>query len=263
MFKKIFCIALALLTLTAALCAPIPASAEDTSDGYLVVTANGKDPVTVKVGEEFICHVGLYAGPVKLQNGQAELLYDADYVQFDPYIPEDCWDAESYIFAPAVYKSGLFMYTEYSGFVNYNYSRISGVDTYDSADKFYARFRFKATAPGRTDITHTIRYMRDINDYVLYYKSVPDDKVNPYTVTSVERTEGMFGDADGDLNVTVMDATYIQQIAAGADREYSEKVSDLNADGAVSLRDAVTLRRHLAKKKDIPAIGTWLFASED
>lgn len=241
-------------------CVPVSAATVD-NDGVLIVTVNGENPTPVKVGSEFIITVGLYAGPVRIMNGQAEMIYDPDYVSFVP-VKGVNEDRESYCFPLSICNSNLVFNIQNSGLINYNFSRISGVALFSSTDKRFARFRMKAEAPGTVNIIHTVEYMMDINDRKIFNASVPDPEIGPYTAITVETPSGCIGDADNDLSVTVLDAVMMQRIAAGADLSCKIETADVTGDGLVSLKDALIIRRYLAGKEVPAAVGTWMFASE-
>lgn len=61
----------------------------------------------------------------------------------------------------------------------------------------------------------------------------------------------VYGDANGDGNVDIMDATYIQKYKIGAQgydlTEYQRRCADVNRDGNVTVRDATLIQMKLAK----------------
>lgn len=276
--KKILCIALALTMLAAMSIACVPAGAEDadlaqTAAGdVLVVTANGTNPTEVKVGNEFVLFVGLYAGDEKILDGQTHMEYDTDYLSFDPHeetvtIEEDgeveiVSGIEYYSFLPKIRNASLVYNFSTPGVINYNFTKASGVAAINDTSKLFARFRFKAVAPGTTDILHEIQYMVNSSEKHIYYKGVANDEINPYMVCTIEPSEGCLGDADGDYDVNILDATYMQRVAAGVSLSADLKTADVTGDNAISLKDAVALRKYLAGKPDNNGIGNWLFVSE-
>lgn len=63
--------------------------------------------------------------------------------------------------------------------------------------------------------------------------------------------EIILGDADGDGEVTIIDATAIQRVLAELPTaSYNEKAADADADGEVTIMDATAVQRHVA---DLPA----------
>jgi len=259
--KKLLCLVLALaLMMTAVL--SLTTSAYGAADGSrLVITANGQDAVSVAVGNEIVFRVGLYAGSEKILNGQAALTYDPAFLEVVQYPAAD--EMEAYSFPEEINNAGIVMNVENLGAVNYNFTKgKGGVGVFDDARRLFARFRFKVIAPGTTDITHIIQYMTDVNDVRVYYKDLPNEEVNPYTVLTIEPSYGRIGDADGDFEVTILDATMMQRAAARAVSGLKTPLADVNGDKAISLKDAVAIRKYLAGKGDNAAIGTWLFASE-
>ena len=72
-----------------------------------------------------------------------------------------------------------------------------------------------------------------------------------YTFTIPESSIILLGDADGDGEVSILDATTIQRHLAELKVEkYVEEASDADADGEVSILDATEIQRYLA---DLPA----------
>ncbi len=60
----------------------------------------------------------------------------------------------------------------------------------------------------------------------------------------------MIGDADGDNEVSVLDATIIQRVIASLEvTAYNEAAADADGDGAVNVLDATAIQRHLV---DLP-----------
>ena len=61
----------------------------------------------------------------------------------------------------------------------------------------------------------------------------------------------LLGDSNGDGNVDIMDATYIQKYKIGAQgydlTEYQRRCADVNRDGNVTVRDATLIQMKLAK----------------
>lgn len=269
--KKLLCLALTLIMIAALTVAAVPAGAEPASgDGVLIVTANGENATEVKVGNEFILRVGLNAGDVKILNGQVHMEYDPDLVSFDPYKvsvsdgeggmtdPE----VELYSFPTSINNSGIVLNYSEEGVINYNFTRAHGVGVFNTTDKLFARFRFKATAAGTTDISHIIQYMINVNEERLYYQSVALEPVNPTTAVTIEPSNGCVGDADGDYDVTILDATFMQRSAAGVSQSCDLTTADVTGDNKVSLKDVIAVRKYLAGKATGFDAGKWLFASE-
>lgn len=264
--KKHISIVLTLLIILSTLSGiSVGAETEDTNDSdTLIVTANGMNPTQVKVGNEFIYYVVLFAGDKKIVNGQVEMTFDSDYVSVVPYSVTNGEDEDMalYSFPASLNNAGLVYYTGNKNLINYNFSRINGVGVFNQQGKLFTRFRFKATAAGTTDITHSIQYMMNADEVSVYYDSVPNDEIKPYTDITIEPSVGCVGDADGDFDVTIMDASELQRLAAGANLAYDMKTADVSGDKFISLRDAMILRKYLAGKDNYDTIGTWLFASE-
>ena len=258
--KKLLCLILALMLV--ALSATVAVSAASDGEDVLVVTVNGANPMRIDVGNEFIVRVGLYAGSSKIINGQCRVSYDSDYLSYVPVMGVR-EDEESYCFPGSICNSGIVMNSALNGTILYNFSRITGVAAFDDADKLFARFRFKAEAPGTVDITHLIEYMKDLGDHKIYYGCAPDPAIAPYTATTIEPSLGCVGDIDGDYSVTLLDATMMQRIAAGERIALDLGFSDVTGDGAVTLRDAMVIRRYLAGDMTLAEVGKHLYRSEE
>lgn len=270
--KKLLCLALTLIMIAALTVAAVPAGAESASgDDVLIVTANGENATEVKVGNEFILRVGLNAGETKILNGQVHMEYDSDLVSFVPHmitvVDEDGElsdpEVELYSFPTSIYNSGIVLNYSDLGVINYNFTRAQGVSVFNNTDKLFARFRFKATAAGTTDISHIIQYMINTDEERIYYQSKALAPINPYTVITIEPSDGCVGDADGDLDVTILDATYMQRSAAGVSQSCDLTTADVTGDKKVSLKDVIAVRKYLAGKSTGYDVGKWLFASEN
>lgn len=71
-----------------------------------------------------------------------------------------------------------------------------------------------------------------------------------------EPSIGLLGDADGDGNITVLDATCIQKQLAGLKPpSFTEALSDADGDGTLSVLDATSLQKWLASLPSNPDIG--------
>lgn len=263
--KKLLCVALTLMMLIMALTV-VPVSADAGEDNTLIITANGENPVAVEVGNEIVFRVGLYAGSVKILNGQVEMGYDADllsYVPYEVYTPAyEEYSVEGYSFPSSILNAGIVFNPDEAGAIKYNFTKAQGVAVFNDPSKLFARFRFKVLAPGTTDISHIIQYMVDMNEQNIYYKEVPSTVINPYMNITIVPSEGLVGDANGDYEVSILDATFLQRAAAGANLDYDVKTADLTGDKSISLKDALIVRKYLAGHQVDSAIGTWLFATE-
>ena len=266
--KKFLCIAISLLMLISASLISVPAAPEENAmdNGVLIVSGNGQNPTEVEVGNEFIVFIGLYAGPDRILNGQVHMEFDTNYVEFVPYelTSDDGEDKgiQFYSFPSKIRNAGIVYNYDTPGVLNYNFTKASGISACNDPSKLFARFRFKATAAGTTDISHIIQYMINNKEEHIYYKDTPSETINPYMVITIEPAEGLIGDADGDHEVTIMDVTYIQRYCAGADLKCDPRFADFTGDDAVSLKDAVVLRKYLVGQPVTADIGEWVFASE-
>lgn len=74
---------------------------------------------------------------------------------------------------------------------------------------------------------------------------------------AADSTAYMIGDADGDNEVSVLDATVIQRVVASIDvADFNESAADADGDGAVTVFDATAIQRHLADLSTNYRIGT-------
>lgn len=266
--KRLLCAALILIMIAAmtVVAASADSAPAETGASVLTVTANGANPVQVEVGNEFIVRVGLKASDEKILNGQIHMEYDPAYVAFDPhmiyadYFEEDAMEA--YSFPSSIYTSGLVINYSNPGIINYNFTKARGVAVFNSTDALFARFRFKATAAGKTDITHIIQYMIDVNDQRIYYANEPCEGADPEMKITIEPAAACIGDADNDNEVTILDATFAQRVAAGADLSYDAAKADVTGDKALSLKDAIVIRKYLAGIDTGSGCGEYQFTSE-
>jgi hypothetical protein len=264
--KKLLCLALAITMILTAVFVMPASAASDT----LTITANGTTVGTVKVGSEFLFTVGLYAGEKKILNGQAHLDYDTVHLSFVPftagYYDEDnifVSSIDAYSFPAKILSANLVINADRTGQINYNFTKSDGVAVINNANKYFARFRFVATAAGTADITNTIAYMIDVDEQQIYYKEQASTTVNPYQRYSIETPVGLVGDVNSDQKITIMDATIIQRAAAGIATEYSSlAAADINGDRTVSLRDAMYIKQYLANLYTGANVGSGVYTSE-
>lgn len=259
--KKLFCLVLSALIMISALSAAA-VSASAASTDKLILTDEGRKLGEVAVGNEFIFRVGLNTGDRYLINGQGTISFDPAYVSFVGY--GDNWD--SYCFSEKLINTSLVTNYTDSG-IYYNFSKYSGFEGFTSVDEHYFKARFKATAAGTTDIHHIIEVMtaREGNDTVrLFTKGKANEQLDPipYSVSSVDIATAYIGDANGDYDISVLDATYIQMITAGKNLGYKTVNADVNSDSAVNLKDALVIQRYKAGMSVSGNIGKWIFANE-
>jgi len=237
----------------------------DAAVKYLTITGNGQNPVKVAVGNEIIFNVGLYAGEKNILDGQGYVEYDNKYVSFVPYTAYNKvsgeYDIDAYSFPSKIVSCGLVLNADVENHLLYNFTHAKKVDVFNDVNKHYAKFHFKAIAAGTTDISHVIEHMIDSDENRVFYHNVAQEGTGAYTVITIEPSNGMVGDANGDFSVDIMDATYMQMAAAGS-ATCSLNTSDLTGDNAVSLKDALYMRKYLAGKVKNDKIKAYLFTSE-
>ena len=260
--KKLFCLILSALILISAISAAA-VSAGAASAGKLIITDEGRKLGEVEVGNEFIFSVGISTGDRPLINGQGTVSFDSSYVAYVDYGDPD---RDSYSFPEKIINTGLV--TNYtSAGIYYNFSKYSGIEGFSSTKEHYFKARFKALAPGTTEIRHIMEVMtaRDGSDTVrLFYKGKANEQIDPipYSISSIEASTAYIGDANGDYEISVLDATYIQMITAGKNLDYKLINADVNNDGVITLRDALIIQRYKAGISVLGNIGEWIFESE-
>lgn len=266
--KKLLCILLVLIFAASAFaCVPISAAADT-----LTVTDGGRVLTTVKVGSEFIYRVGVNAGDYMIYTGQGYIKYNKKYIQPVEYGPKDSRgniNMDAYCF-PQVIRNTSYV-TNYFGLDNeirYNFtSPQKGVGVFNDENAHYFKIRFKALEAGKVELNHVFEVMTtNVNGDKL--RIFTEGKANknldpvPFQVTSAEAPTALVGDADGDFEVSVMDATFIQYVTAGKKAEFDVANADVNSDGDVNLRDALSIRRYKVGMTTDPGVGEWIFESE-
>ncbi len=264
MKKPISLILCALILISALSFAPAAAGAA--SAGKLILTDEGRQLGEIEVGNEFIFKVGLYTGDRDLINGQGIVSYDPAYLAFVGYSADGSSDWDSYCFPQKIINTSLV--TNYTaGGIYYNFSKYSGIEGFTNVKQHYFKARFRALKAGTADISHITEVMtaRENDEAVrLYNRGKANEQIDPipYSISSVEASSAYIGDANGDYDISVLDATYVQMITAGKKLDYKLINADVNNDGAVSLRDSLIILRYKAGIKVLGDIGEWIFDSE-
>lgn len=237
------------------------------ADNTLTITCRRQVLGEVEVGSEFIYQVALDSAGYDVSVGEGQLRYDDRYVKIVEHgekRSDGSINMNAYSFPTRIRNSNLI--TNYFGEKNtafYNFSKYSGVGTFTD-DQHYFKVRMKALKAGTVDIWHySVKFSSG-----LFTSLITDDISNkqldpiPYTIRTVEPAQGFVGDADGDWDLTIMDATYLQRISAGEDLTYNEVSADADSDGKVDLLDSLNVLRYHAGKQTKGKIGEWIFASE-
>lgn len=267
--KKLICLSAALIIALTALCTAV--SAADSSD-VLTITEGGKTLATVSVGSEFIYRVGVNAGDNLIYSGQGYISYDSGCVRVVEHGAADGKgnvSMESYSFPESIQNTALVAnFLGQKGIIRYNFTKpTTGVDRFDDVEKPYFKIRFKAVAPGTTELRHVMQVLSSRDDggnIMIFNGGKPNEQLDPipYQMTFAELPSGLIGDADGDNDVTVMDATFLQRAVAGVPSEYSLISADVNGDGEIDLKDALAVRRYKAGMSTAERVGEWVFESE-
>ena len=237
------------------------------ADNTLTITCRRQVLGVVEVGSEFIYQVALDSAGYDVSVGEGQLRYDDSYVKIVEHgekRSDGSINMNAYSFPTRIRNSNLI--TNYFGEKNtayYNFSKHSGVGTFTD-DQHYFKVRMKALKAGTVDIWHySVKFSSG-----LFTSLITDDISNkqldpiPYTIRTVEPAQGYVGDADGDWNLTIMDATYLQRISAGENLTYNEVSADADSDGKVDLLDSLNVLRYHAGKQTKGKVGEWIFASE-
>ncbi len=110
-----------------------------------------------------------------------------------------------------------------------------------------ATYTFKVLANGTKDAATNVNITLTVKD--AFDKDLNSRSVNTPTATvSVEYTDRLLGDANGDGVVNAKDVTYLKRYNAkwsGYDVELS--VGDVNKDGVINAKDVTYLKRYNAK----------------
>lgn len=245
------------------------ATADDAATGAnkLTVTCRGLTLGEVAVGNEFIYHVAMNSAGYSIFGGQAEVNYNSAYVKIVEHGPvrsNGSVSMSEYCFPTRITNSSLAAsYFDTQNQINYNFAKVSGVGSFTESDHFF-KIRFKAIAPGTVEIRHYATSFYAKNATRLFRFDKGNDQLDPipYTLCSIEPATALIGDADGDYELTVMDATFIQKVTAGAKNAYNKTNADANKDNAVDLKDALTVMRYKAGIATNTQIGEWIFTSE-
>lgn len=243
-------------------------TADTGANNKLVITCRKQVIGEVEVGSEFIYHVSLNSAGYSIWTGEGQLRYDDSYatiVEHGTKRADGTIDMNAYSFPARLRNTNLI--TNYFGYKNaalYNYSKYGGTGVFNDDDHFF-KVRMKAIAPGTVEIRHYAKSFNSGIDTRLIY----DDKGNnqldpiPYTVCSIEPAAGYVGDANGDWQLNVIDASYIQRISAGEPLTYKAVSADANSDGRIDLLDALNILRYQAGVPTKGRVGEWIFTSEE
>lgn len=266
--KKIISVALSIVMIGSVLCA-LNLTAYAADKDILTVTDEGRVLAEVEVGNEFIYRVGLNTAGFTIYGGQGSVSYDSDYAQIVEYGVDSRGNPsmDFYTFPEKIRNSSLVCnYFEWKNLIKYNYAKYRGIDAFDDVNEHYFKIRFKAVKAGTVEITHTMEQLSHMSNRLI--RLFTDGKVNtqldpmPYTFSSAEPSSAYIGDADGDYNLTVLDATFIQYATAGLPCDYNITNADVNSDGDINLKDAVQILRYKAGMTAESRIGEWIFDSE-
>lgn len=269
--KKILSLVL-IVTVIASMLAVFSLHTSAADSKTLTITCRGETLAEVPVGSEFIFRVGINSGGYTVNSADGEVRYDSNYVQVVEHgttRSNGQVDMNAYSFPTSILNTSLMSnFTETKNQILYNFVKFyNGIGVYSDVNAHYFKVRFKAIAPGTTEVKHYFHALYHIEgkeNLRLIYNTKPNDKLDPipYSVETAEPAAGYVGDADGDWQLTVMDATFIQYLSAGRDSTYNPVSADVNGDGEVNLRDALNLLRYRAKMNYDGKVGEWIFLSE-
>ena len=236
------------------------------ADNKLVITCRRQVLGEVEVGSEFIYSVGLNTAGYPVTIGEGQLRYDDSYVQIVEHgekRSDGSINMNAYSFPTKIRNTNLVTnYFKYKNTAFYNFNKYAGVSAFTEDDHFF-KIRMKAIKPGTVEIWHYSKcFYHDMTK--LIYDDKGNDQLNPipYTVRTVEPAAGYVGDANGDYQLSVLDASYIQRIMAGEALRCNTVSADADSDGTVSMLDAINILRFHAGLQTKGKIGEWIFASE-
>lgn len=244
--------------------------ADEGANNKLIITCRKQVIGEVEVGNEFIYNVALNSGGISVVAGEGQLRYNDTYasiVEYGDVRSDGSINMNAYSFPTRIRNTNLVTnYFEQKNIAYYNFTKFSGVGAFTEDDHFF-KIRMKALKPGAVEIRHYAKcfYARSgSSDVKLIYDDFGNSQLDPipYTVCSIEPSVGLVGDADGDYELTVMDATYVQRITAGAALTYSELGADSDGNGTVNLLDSMNILRCKAGKQTKGKVGEWIFESE-
>lgn len=241
------------------------------ADNKLTITCRRQVLGEVEVGSEFIYNVGLNTAGYPVTIGEGQLRYDDRYVQIVEHgekRSDGSINMNAYSFPSKLRNTNLVTnYFDYKNAALYNFSKFAGVSAFTENDHFF-KIRMKAIAPGTVEIWHYAKcfyYGKTATDMIrLIYDDKGNDQLDPipYTIRTIEPATGYVGDANGDYQLSVLDASYIQRVMAGEALSYNTVSTDANSDGTVNMLDAMNILRYHAKLQTKGKIGEWIFASE-
>ena len=241
------------------------------ADNKLVITCRRQVLGEVEVGSEFIYNVGLNSGGYSVTTGEGQLRYDDNYVQIVEHgekRSDGTIDMNAYSFPTRIRNTNLI--TNYFGYKNaalYNYSKFAGTGVFTEDDHFF-KIRMKAIKPGTVEVWHYAKCfysgLTATNMTKLIYDDIGNSQLDPipYTIRTIEPAAGYVGDANGDWQLNIMDASYLQRVSAGEALTYNAVSADANSDGKIDLLDALNILRYQAGMQTKGEIGEWIFASE-
>ena len=261
--KKLLSILLCLiLALSAVLSLSFSAAAE--GDELIVHLPDGSS-LSVPVGQEFTVTTHLESGEKLIVNGQVYVPFDSNYLSVVPYGPVTANGTKSTkkYFFPLVYGSSLTSNLTRQDAIYFNFSSTDGIIAFTGSDNILCRLRFKAIAPGETNLSTDIEYMLNEDEVKVYFGGEPDADINPQITYSTELAAFVHGDADSDFDVSIRDVTALQKICAGFIMAYDTDAADANSDGTVTLRDAVAVRKFLAGTLTETDLGTSYYESDE
>ena len=240
----------------------VPVSAQtDNDNNKLIITCRRQVIGEVEVGSEFIYHVALDSGGYNVTIGEGQLRYDDSYATIVEYGTPSM---SAYSFPTRIRNTSLATnFLNEKNVAYYDYVKIAGVGAF-TEDDHYFKIRMKAVAPGTVEIRHYTKCLYSGLTTKLIYDDISNNQLDPipYTICTVEPAAGYVGDADGDYELTVLDATMIQHLSAGEDLAYNMISADSNGDDVINLFDALNILRYHAGLATQGSIGEWVFESE-
>ena len=104
------------------------------------------------------------------------------------------------------------------------------------------------TLSGVSATEGTYKNIKDLGDNTYRITKVNADTTVTITTEQSETPSGiLLGDADGDGEVTILDATWIQRtlVDIGSSADFNEVAADVDGDGDMTILDATYIQRYL------------------
>ena len=195
----------------------------------------------------------------KICSLDAETFYDTQGLTLKSSSDDNDEDAMAALFP--IIKDSIVLNSDQSGRLKYNYSSAKG-KKFNSNDAVLIRARFEVTAEeGVYHINTKLHTLSGADEHkYIYDNKVTDDLLRAEGLLEgliPQGTSAVLGDVDGDGQVTIVDATFIQRRLAGIKIPFVfvDAVADTDLDTQVTIVDATFIQRYLAGIRTNDKIG--------